>query len=80
VSLADELAAEKPKFPSIVGDWLTVWYPTLNDDDRATFDRAVADPQQSATAIFRVCKRRGFPGSEPMFRKWVKEQRSRDPR
>ena len=75
MSLADELAAEKPKLPSIVDDWLTDWYPTLSDADKETFDRAVADPKQPAAAIFRVCKRRGYPGSDPMFRKWVKEQR-----
>ena len=75
MSLADDLEAEKPKLPAIVDDWLAGWYPALSDADKKTFDQAVADPKQSATALFRVCKRHGFPGSEPMFRKWVREHR-----
>jgi len=75
VSLADELADEEPKRPSIVTDWLAEWYPTLSDADRATFDGAVADPRQSSSALFRLCKRHGYPGSDPMLRRWVAAQR-----
>jgi hypothetical protein len=75
MSLADELANEEPKRPSIAADWVAQWYPTLSDADKATFDQAIADPRQSSSALFRVCKRHGYPGSDPMFRRWVAQQR-----
>ena len=76
VSLADELNDERPQRSSIIDDWLAEWYPTLSDADKVTFDRAVLDPRQPISALYRVCKRHGFTGSDPHFRKWVVTRRA----